>query len=134
MRPLVHTPYFWWLVGATVLMAIIFTILKNIRMPRSLSGFRPGGQRVSFAFSGRDGEAYYSAPEGSFRMYLEFGGGNVVVIISVPTPQNWVAETGIPLERRESVLRFIGQEAITTQNAGRGSFGIGDDAILIYGQ
>lgn len=89
------------------------------------------GQRVIFASDGRSGHVFYESPEGKFSMYYEFGGGDVVVIISVPETAQWVAQTGIPLEKREEVLNYIGQVSVAQQTK-NGSYKLDANSILIY--
>ena len=88
-------------------------------------------EKVWFSNQGRGGSATYQSKEGSFTMYWEFGGMETVVSIYIPNSKDWVAETGIPLERREAILNFIGQQAIKTQNAGRGTYKIDENYIFI---
>ena len=88
-------------------------------------------EKVWFSNQGKGGSATYKSKEGSFTMYWEFGGADTIASIYIPDTENWVTETGIPLEKRESILNFIGQQAIKTQNAGRGKYKIDENYLLI---
>jgi len=63
---------------------------------------------VAFSQSGGSGQAHYESEEGSFNLYWEFGGGDVLAIVNVPKPEHWLAQTGIAVERRAAVLDYIG--------------------------
>ncbi len=89
------------------------------------------GQKVSFSNDGRSGHVFYESPAGKFSMYYEFGGGDVVAVIYVPGAEQWVAKTGIPLEKREAVLNYIGNETVAQQTK-NGSFKLSANSILIY--
>ncbi len=87
--------------------------------------------QVSFTREDRCGYAHYEGPEGKLKLYWEFGGGDVIQIISAPTPEEWTAQTNIPLADRIPILSFIGSEAIRQGNGGRGWFEVGENSILI---
>ncbi|MCC6461872.1 MAG: hypothetical protein IT260_15460 [Saprospiraceae bacterium] len=94
----------------------------------------PNQPAVSFQQDGRSGRVGYTSKEGSFDMYFEFGGDDVLAIIDVPEPQHWVAKTGIPLERRDQVLATIGRLVVESQtHSGIGSFEVQKACILIRG-
>ena len=92
-----------------------------------------GGPKVRYSSNGRSGYVHYQSPESSFEMYYEFGGGNCVAGINVPSPQNWEKETALPLSRREEVLNFIGEQVVKDQTTGgTGYFKIEGDWLNIY--
>jgi len=88
-------------------------------------------QKVTYASNGRSGKVIYESPETTFALYYEFGGGDVVACIDVPNPQNWEKHTGLPVERREEILNFIGQRVVQDQTSG-GSFKIEGNWMNIY--
>jgi hypothetical protein len=88
-------------------------------------------QKITYASNGRSGKVIYESKEATFALYYEFGGGDVVACIDVPNPQNWEKHTGLPLERREEVLNFIGQRVAHDQTSG-GSFKIEGNWMNIY--
>ncbi|MGV3636633.1 MAG: hypothetical protein ACO1NQ_03200 [Flavobacteriales bacterium] len=68
---------------------------------------------VTIIEQGRDGHVEYT--EGllhALRGYWEFGGGDVVTIISMGTREEWQRQHNWAHERRSSILRFVAQEAI----------------------
>lgn len=89
--------------------------------------------KILYSSNGRSGFVHYKSKEGNFDLYYEFGGGNVVATIQVPSEKDWVAKTGLPLERREEVLHFIGQRVVKDQTtSGRGSYKIEGNWLNIY--
>lgn len=93
---------------------------------------KPGrGGSVWFVDQGREATGTYQDLDGSVDMYIEFGGGDVIVIIHVPNAAEWVAQTGIPIARRATVLNFIGSESIRQKNGGQGRYEVQDNCILI---
>lgn len=66
---------------------------------------------VDITTEGRSGHVHYA--EGPLRtcsFYWEFGGGDVVASINVPSPFNWDAEIPWAASRRDEVLQRIAQE------------------------
>lgn len=90
------------------------------------------GPKVWFSGGGREGEMGYESKEGSFKMYWEMGGNDVLAIISVPSMERWEAATKIPVEKREAILHFIGEKAVEMQTTGgKGSFEIQENHLII---
>lgn len=88
--------------------------------------------KVLFSANGREGEVSYESKEGSFKMYWEMGGNDVLAIISVPTEERWEAATKISLASRESILHFIGKKAVEQQTtSGNGTYEIQENCIII---
>lgn len=94
------------------------------------AGENSGDRKVRFSSSGRSGHVLYESPEGQLRMYYEFGGGDVVAIIDVPSEAKWAAATAIPPEKRLEVLHFVGKSVVQQQTR-NGSYEIQDNCILI---
>lgn len=67
-----------------------------------------------------------------FRLYWEFGGGDVVTIVHVPSAGEWEAHTKIPLEKRMDILNFIGRETVRQKISSNGSFKLKGDTLLFY--
>jgi hypothetical protein len=82
--------------------------------------------------SGRGGTFWYENGAITFDMWWEFAGGDALVIVDIPKPEQWEARTKLPLNVRMDVLTFIG-EAIVARHASGGSFLIGDSVLTIYG-
>ena len=114
--------------GAYAAWLIFFSKGKPLKMSFS----EPKGAKVAFSTSGRSGQVLYTGPEGSFSMYWEFGGGDVIAVIDIPDPKQWEAQTQIPLEKRMDILHFIGRKTVEAQTTGgKGAYEIQEKNILI---
>lgn len=68
----------------------------------------------------------------SFDMYYEFGGGDTVALLDIPSPGEWRAKTGFATELRPQILRYIGATVARYQvSFGQGRYEIHDDHIRI---
>ncbi len=85
---------------------------------------------VRYKSEGRTGYVIFYRNDLTARFYYEFGGGDTVAIISVPTPDQWEKETAMPLADRMPVLEFIARRVIHDQAPG-GKYLIGERDILI---
>lgn len=85
---------------------------------------------VGYANEGRTGYVIFYRNDLTVRFFFEFGGGDTVAIITIPTPDRWEAETKIPLSDRQTVLEFIAKRVIRDQASGCRYF-IGESDILI---
>ncbi|MBI5917403.1 MAG: hypothetical protein HY842_18705 [Bacteroidetes bacterium] len=91
-----------------------------------------GNARLRYESSGRGGTIYFENEDTTFDMWWEFAGGNALAIIGIPSSKHWVAQTKLPLEKREIVLQFIGEQVIEDQAAGMGYFEIDDGYLTIF--
>jgi hypothetical protein len=98
---------------------------------RLKQGIPAGNPKIRFQDYGRGGTVYYESEESNFNMWWEMG-INALAIVDVPTPDNWVARTGLPLERRDEILNFIGEEIVAKQTTRGGSFIVGENVLTIY--
>jgi len=74
---------------------------------------KPGNkQAVLYSDSGRGGYVVYKDVQGEIPMYFEFGGGNCVAIIDVPTAAEWATKTKRLSEERAAILQFTAQQVI----------------------
>jgi len=90
-----------------------------------------GSPQIRFQDYGRGGTVYYESEEAKFDLWWEMG-VHALAIVDVPTPDKWVARTGLPLERRAEILNFIGEEIVAQQTTRGGSFIIGENVLTIY--
>jgi hypothetical protein len=91
-----------------------------------------GKPKLRITSEGRGGTIFYDSETSHFNMWWEFAGGNALVIIDIPTEQYWTARTQLPIEQRDIVLQYIGEQVVESQTRGRGSFIIGDNVLTIY--
>lgn len=85
---------------------------------------------VGYENEGRTGYVIFYRNDLTARFYYEFGGGDTVAIITIPTPERWEAETKMVLAERMTVLEFIAKRVIRDQAPGCKYF-IGESDILI---
>lgn len=88
--------------------------------------------RLHYTSLGRGGYVRFENNLTSFDMWWEFGGGNALALIDIPSEQNWEATTKIPLAQREETLRFIAEQVIQDQASGRGTYTWDDRTLTIY--
>lgn len=89
--------------------------------------------RLSYASQGRGGQVVFTNRTTRFELYYEFGGGNCLALIYVPTEKEWQRATGMPVAERQRVLTFIARQVIADQTSfGRSRYEISDDCITIY--
>lgn len=91
-----------------------------------------GNARLNYSTEGRGGTVFFESDETNFDMWWEFGGGDALAIIDIPSEQHWVARTNLPLEKRAAILDYIGQQVIQDQASGRGTYEISDNCLTIY--
>ncbi|MEY3240689.1 MAG: hypothetical protein RIR11_2127 [Bacteroidota bacterium] len=137
-----HSKLLW---IAILVLVVVILIYHNIKLKYRTSGhfqeeiipaFDKKVSRnspIRYSSNGRSGHVHYQSAETEFALYYEFGGGDCVVCIDIPSPQNWEKITKIPLARRDEILSFIGQQVVQDQTTnGRGSFKIEGDWLNIY--
>jgi hypothetical protein len=72
-------------------------------------------RKLEYINEGRGGYVVYKDNLSTIKLSFEFGGGNCVVIIFVPTPLEWVEQTNRPISDRQSILTFIATQSIKDQ-------------------
>ncbi|HQX43291.1 MAG: hypothetical protein KA251_00445 [Saprospiraceae bacterium] len=92
-----------------------------------------GKPKLLYVDMGRGGTIYYESSDARFDMWWEFAGGKALVILDIPTPDQWTARTGLPLSQRKKVLNYIGEQIGLDKISSGGSFIIGENVITFYG-
>ena len=87
---------------------------------------------LEYLNQGRGGSVLFRNDKTRFSMWWEFGGGDAVAIVSIPSEESWEDHTRLPLSERKTILTFIGEQIVMDQLSGKGSFIIGQDAITFY--
>lgn len=91
------------------------------------------GASLAYASNGRDGRVVFKHPKTSFDLYYEFGGNDVLAIITIPKAEQWTRETKLPLNLRAPTLDFIARQIIRDQTkTPNARFTIEAGAIMIY--
>jgi len=67
---------------------------------------------VSVVQHGRDGHVTYHDGANTITGYQEFGGGDVVAIVSMGSDDDWRVRHGWAIDRRADILRFVATELI----------------------
>jgi hypothetical protein len=91
-----------------------------------------GNPKIRVTDCGRSGTVHFESDETRFELWWEFGFGNALIVVDVPSAEKWEKITQLPLERRMSVLNFIGEHLVFQETYGKGSFLIMDNALTIY--
>lgn len=87
--------------------------------------------RIEVSQSGRSGHVTYVEGLHRASFYFEFGGGDCIAWLSVPGADDWVRETGLAVDRRDDVLRFVA-ERVHRDHAGGRRWTIEPDAISFW--
>ena len=137
-----RSKFFWIALIVMIVGILVYHNLKRSTMIKGsflgqiigiFGGKAPRTPQIRYSSDGRSGHVHYQSAETTFALYYEFGGGDCVVCIDIPDPQNWEKVTQIPLERRDEVLGFIGQQVVRDQTTGgHGSFKIEGNWLNIY--
>ncbi len=135
-----RSKFFWIAIAVTIVGSILYhnNFFKNPKfMDKSfnLKAENEGSNAVKilYADEGRCGHVWYQSAETKFAMYYEFGSGNCVTNIDIPSLENWEKETKLPLAQRDEVLDFIGHQVVKDQTtSGKGYFKIEGNWLNIY--
>ena len=91
-----------------------------------------GNARLRYHTEGRGGTVYYESDAGKFDMWWEFGGGDAIAIINIPSEKHWEAQTNMHIDKRAAVLNYIGDQVVQDQASGNGYFEVSGDFLTIY--
>ena len=72
-------------------------------------------ENLHYAQNGRGGTLTYEREQVRINFDWEFGGGDCVAIIFVPTEAQWEKATGLSLAERLPVLEFVARQVIRDQ-------------------
>ena len=86
--------------------------------------------QVSYSEGGRSGTIHYVSTETSFDLWYEFAMPPAIVIIGIPEPRFWEAQTKTPLSQRTGILQFISEQVIKDRLLGNGYVLIEQDTIM----
>lgn len=137
-----RSPAFYVAIGILIIGSIVYKSYgtKTKRLPYPTEKISKTQKKTNkpepellYYTEGRSGYLQFRNNETSFSMYWEYGGGNCVVSINVPSIQEWESVTGLPLHRREETLHLIGCRVVKEQtNNGSGHYKIEGNYINIY--
>jgi hypothetical protein len=86
--------------------------------------------RLLYTNNGRSGYVIYKDDTGELSFYVEFGGGDYIAIIYIPSPSSWESDTKRSVAEREAIINFIGRQAVNDQATG-GFYRLSASAIEI---
>lgn len=119
---------------AVVAVFVLSDLLPRLRAGQAWWQARRAGQpQLRYEQDGRCGRVHFESARSRFEMYWEFGGGQTLAVIDVPSPEEWVSRTGLPLNERAAVLQFVATRVIRDQTStARNRYEIGPSAIRIF--
>ena len=88
-------------------------------------------QKLEYINKSRGGIIIYKDDQEDLKFEFEYGGGNCVVIIYVPTIYEWKTQTDTKNSDRNSILAFIAEQAIKDQ-VPNGFYKLSDNCIKIF--
>jgi hypothetical protein len=59
------------------------------------------------------GYVVYHDGDKQLKLFFEYGGGNCVATIYVPTGREWTNNTTIDIAERPTIMQFVAQQSIT---------------------
>ena len=72
-------------------------------------------QKLDYISEKRSGYIVYKDRKGEIILFFEYGGGNCIAIIYVPTIKEWLVKTSRPIIDRNSILTFVAEQTIKDQ-------------------
>lgn len=96
-------------------------------------GFEPFNGHVAnvgYDDKGRAGDVIFYREDKVLRFPYEFGGGETLAIVYIPTEEDWILKTGLSLEDRTTVFEFVAKRIIRDQAQGY-QYVINPDTIII---
>lgn len=91
-----------------------------------------GSPTLRYDDQGRGGLIQFQSRATTFNLWWEFAGGDALVIVEIPTADQWESRTRLPLEQRERTLTYIAEQIVEDKISGNGSFIIGENVITLY--
>jgi hypothetical protein len=88
-------------------------------------------RKLSYRGNARAGYVIYTDGDIKLEFESEMGGGDCMFIVSIPAENLWEAETGIPIDRRDEIIRFVATGTQRDQ-ASNCRFEIRDHEIVYY--
>lgn len=88
-------------------------------------------QKLEYINQGRGGYVVYKDGQSDIKLFFEYGGGNCVAIIYVPTIDEWTSKTNRPIADRKAILTFVAEQSIKDQ-APNSIYELSDTCIEIY--
>jgi hypothetical protein len=88
-------------------------------------------QKLAYINQERRGFVVYKDGQSDVKLFFEYGGGNFVAIIYVPTVDEWINKTNRPTADRQAILTFVAEPSIKDQ-APKSYYELSDTCIEIF--
>ena len=88
-------------------------------------------KKLEYIHEGRGGYVVYKDGQDDIKLFFEYGGGNCVAIIYVPTIDEWTIKTNRPLVDRNAILTFVAEQTIKDK-AAKSYYELSDTCIEIF--
>ena len=75
-------------------------------------------EQLEYINEGRGGYVVYKDDISEIKFFFEYGGGNCVAIIYVPSSKEWEKETNKSINHRQRILTFIAEQSRIDQAPG----------------
>jgi hypothetical protein len=85
---------------------------------------------VGYDSQGRSGDVIFYRNDRTLHFPFEFGGGETLASVEIPTMENWEKETGLSQSDRNTILEFVAKRVIRDQ-ASKCTYVIHPDRIQI---
>jgi poly-D-alanine transfer protein DltD len=72
-------------------------------------------QTLEYLTMVQGGYVIYKDGKNDIKLFFEYGSGNCVVLIFIPTEEEWTTKTGRPMAERNDILTFVAEQAIRDQ-------------------
>lgn len=108
-------------------------IAQSVEKYRSIKPRKPleGNPKIRFESEGRGGTVFFESRETAFELWWEMG-TIALIIVEIPTPEDWAVRTNLPVLRRNETLNFIGEELVLKEVPYGGSFVVGENILAVY--
>jgi len=107
-------------------------VLKRLEIAAVQRSQLNGNPEIHYTNKGRGGTVHYVNGQVCFDLWWEFAGGDAVVIVDIPTENDWEKRTGLKMDERAATIRFIGDQIIKDQLSGNGNFIVGENTLTFY--
>ncbi len=87
--------------------------------------------RLEYEGNFRSGNIYYIEGDTRIGFDHEMGGGNCKMYINIPSPDNWESSTGVPVDRRDGIIRFVANQ-VKRDQAPSWRYEIDETSIAYY--
>lgn len=88
-------------------------------------------QQLTYINQGRSGYVIYKDDVSEIKFDFEFGAGNCVAIIFIPSPDVWVHATKRKPDERDIIIEYVAQQSQRDQ-VSNGYYEIYDNYIELY--